>query len=273
MEVPRVLTIAGSDSGGGAGVQADIKTFVARDVYGASVITALTAQNTLGVQSIHLAPIDIVRQQLESVFNDIGFGVVKTGMLPTAEAVEVVVDMLQKFKVDTVVVDPVLVATSGDELAGKGVLEAVKTKLVPLATVLTPNVPEAEKLIGWEITDMESARKACRQLINMGCKAVLLKGGHQLRCEKAFTGVMATDVYYDGKEFQALAKPRLDSPNTHGTGCTMASTIAAEMAKGKSAAEAVVIAKGFVHNGIAHGHSIGRGHGPVNQMKNWTSED
>lgn len=275
-EIPRVLTVAGSDSGGGAGIQADLKTFTAHGVYGASVITALTAQNTLGVQGVHTPPASFVQQQLTSVFSDIGFSVVKTGMLPNTEIIQVVAEAFRRYDIPIIIVDPVLVATSGDSLvSGDETMNAMVAELFPLATLITPNLPEASKLTGQTISTVSDMRKACVRLIEMGCKNVLLKGGHlahavedegdSLFSDCVVNNVVA-DILYDGSEFQAFVKPRINSDNTHGTGCTLASAIASEIAKGKSLAEAVSAAKEYVHACIADGLSLGGGYGPINHM-------
>lgn len=271
-----MLTIAGSDSGGGAGIQADLKTFTARGVYGASVVTALTAQNTLGVQGVHTPPTSFVRQQLTSVFSDIGFQVVKTGMLPNADMIRAVAETLRHYNVPIIIMDPVLVATSGDSLiSGDESMNAMVTELFPIATVITPNLQEASTLTGQNIRTVSDMREACMKLTKMGCSNVLLKGGHLMQTAEdegnAFVSDivdnnLVTDILYDGHEFQAFVKPRIDSNNTHGTGCTLASAIAAEMARGKSLSNAVGIAKEYVHTCIADGLNLGGGHGPLNHM-------
>ena len=280
--IPRVLTIAGSDSGGGAGIQADLKTFTACGVYGASVITALTAQNTIGVQGIHIPPIEIVQQQLDSVFSDIEFSAVKTGMLPTAEIINVCSNAISKYNVPTLVVDPVLVATSGDNLvSGNRCKEALISTLIPLATIVTPNLPEAATLTGKTIHSMSDVRRACVDIKAMGCKSVLLKGGHgdieniasdmdQFTTLSA-TG-SATDIFYDGQSFEAFTKPRINTVNTHGTGCTLASAISSHLAKNESLSNAIDLAKTFVYNGIRFGLDIGQGNGPLNHMHNLKNE-
>lgn len=280
--IPRVLTIAGSDSGGGAGIQADLKSFTALGVYGASVVTALTAQNTVGVQDIHVPPTAFTEQQLESVLTDIGFDVVKTGMLPDAETIKCVAAAIRKHNVKTVIVDPVLVATSGDSLvSGESSTAVLVKELFPLATVVTPNVPEASLLTGRTICCMSDMRQACLDLARMGCKNVLLKGGHMapegpattdLAREDADNPGIAADILYDGQEFQAFTKPRLDTLNTHGTGCTLASAIAAEMAKGQVLPDAVEAAKAYVYHGMLEAFDIGKGHGPLNHMNSFSRD-
>lgn len=275
-EIPRVLTIAGSDSGGGAGIQADLKTFTALGVYGASVVTALTAQNTLGVQGLHTPPTSFVQQQLTSVLSDIGFQIVKTGMIPNADMIRLVAETLRQHNVPTIIIDPVLIATSGDSLvSGEESMSAMVAELFPLATLVTPNLPEASKLTGQTIRTVSDMREACMKLIKMGCNNVLLKGGHLAQVVEngnnslvsdIVDNNLVTDILYDGHEFQAFVKPRIDSNNTHGTGCTLASAIAAEMAKGKSLGDAVGVAKEYVYTCIVDGLNLGGGHGPLNHM-------
>lgn len=274
INIPCVLSIAGSDSGGGAGVQADIKTFTAHAVYGASVITALTAQNTVGVQSVHIPPTEFVEEQLHSVLSDIRVDVVKTGMLPQGGIVRAVASAIREHHISKIVVDPVLVATSGDSLAGSDTMQALISDLLPLATVVTPNLSEAEKLTGRPIGGVSDMRQACIDIAAMGCSNVLLKGGHLINERGDKPKVygddcdpnVATDILYNGKDFQAFTKPRIISTNTHGTGCTLASSIAAQLAKKESVQSAVETAKEYVFKGIAQGLSIGRGHGPLNHM-------
>lgn len=274
--IPRVLTIAGSDSGGGAGIQADLKACTCRGVYSASVITALTAQNTVGVQAIHVPPLSFIEQQLQSVFTDIGFQVVKTGMLPNASIIRAVAETIQRYKVPHVVVDPVLVATSGDSLvSGEDSMKCLVNELFPLATVVTPNLPEVSKITGRTIRSVSDMREACVDMVKMGCKNVLLKGGHMGQTDSVSSDSayaedidpnVVIDILYDGKEFEAFSKPRVDSKNTHGTGCTLASAIAAELAKGHQLKDAVATAKEYVYQGIVEGLDIGRGNGPVNHI-------
>lgn len=260
-DLPRVLTIAGSDSGGGAGIQADLKTFTALRVYGASVVTALTAQNTTGVQGIHIPPTQFVEKQLESVLSDIRFDAVKTGMLPTPEIIGVVANAITDYGIKTLVVDPVLVATSGDSLVEDSGLRALKSDLFPLATLVTPNLPEAERLLGKSIVTISDIRPACRELSASGC-AILLKGGHAVSGAEE----TATDVLFNGSEFHAFSAPRVETRHTHGTGCTLASAIAAELAKGKRLPSAIETSKQFVLRGIQEGLEIGKGSGPLNHM-------
>ncbi|CDF38430.1 unnamed protein product [Chondrus crispus] len=272
---PCALTIAGSDSGGGAGIQADLKTMTALGVYGASVITALTAQNTIGVQAVHVPPTSFVKQQLDSVFIDIEFSVVKTGMLPNAEIIKIAANAVRSYNVSTLIVDPVLVATSGDSLvSGDSTLNALISDLLPLATLVTPNIPEASKLTGRPIHTLTDVRRACVAIHAMGCKNVLIKGGHlgfdtprqqRLSGDEVDPDV-ATDILYDGKDWQAFTKPRLDSSSTHGTGCTLASAIAAEVAKGQPLQQAITTAKEYVYQAINSAFRVGNGCGPLNHM-------
>ena len=266
---PCVLTVAGSDSGGGAGIQADLKTFTALGVYGATVLTALTAQNTVGVQAIHVPPTSFVQQQLQSVLSDIQVSVIKTGMLPNADVIRACAEAIRRYGVKKVVVDPVLVATSGDLLVQNEAIEFLKSELFPLATVVTPNLPEAEALTGRRVRTISDMRQVCRDFIDMGCQNVLLKGGHTFDGEAQGEEMdlsIATDILFNGKEFQAFVRPRVDTQNTHGTGCSLASAIAAGLARGSRLDEAVEMAKTFVFHGIEEGLEIGRGHGPLNHM-------
>jgi hydroxymethylpyrimidine/phosphomethylpyrimidine kinase len=256
----KALSIAGSDSGGGAGIQADLKTFMAFGVHGMSVITALTAQNTLGVQGIFEVSPDFVRKQMESVLTDIGADAVKTGMLSNAAIVETVSEGIRAFGVPNLVVDPVMVAKSGDPLLAADARQAIRDELLPLATVITPNIFEAEVLLGREIRNLEGMREAARELRGIGCRWVVLKGG-SLDIESR-----AVDVVCDGVGTTLLSSPRLETRNTQGTGCTFASAIAAGLARGMAPLEAIRRAKDYVAEAIRSGPPIGSGHGPVNHM-------
>ena len=254
----KALTIAGSDSGAGAGIQADLKTFAANGVYGTSAITALTAQNTRGVQKIFpLSPV-IVAAQIDAVIDDIGADAVKTGMLLDAAVVKVVAARVRARRLRNLVVDPVMVAKSGDLLLRKDAIAALKSKLIPLATVVTPNVPEAEKLTGIRLKRLEDFKEAARRIVALGAKTVVIKGGHRKGS--------ATDLFYDGKKFREFSAPRLRTRNTHGTGCTFAAAIAAHLAKGAKPEEAVRRAKRYLTRAIKDSYSIGAGHGPVNHF-------
>ncbi|MGQ9598389.1 MAG: bifunctional hydroxymethylpyrimidine kinase/phosphomethylpyrimidine kinase [Anaerolineae bacterium] len=258
----KALTIAGSDSGGGAGIQADLKTFAARGVYGMSALTAITAQNTIGVQGVFELPASFVGQQIDSVMTDIGADAWKTGMLSNAEIIEVVADRAQRYKMERLVVDPVMVAKSGDPLLRLEAREALIKKLVPQAYVITPNHHEAQVLTGLEIHSISDMRQAAQAIYELGARHVVVKGGHLADPE------VAIDVLYDGRSFQEFKAPRIDTPNTHGTGCTFASAIAAELAKGAPIQEAVQIAKAYVTAALrsAANVQIGHGHGPLDHF-------
>lgn len=255
----QVLTIAGSDSGGGAGIQADLKTMSANGVYGMSVITSITAQNTKGVTAIYDLPVGIIQQQLDAVFDDFDVAAVKTGMLSSAKIVEAVSSKLQQYKVGNLVVDPVMVAKSGHALLHPKAVEKIKTGLIPQALVVTPNVQEAERLSGLEIRTLAVARQAAKIIHKLGCKYVLIKGGHLL-VERG------TDLLYDGRFFNMYKSEFIDTPHTHGTGCTYASAITAQLAKGKSVVDAIQAAKLYITEAIRHGLAIGHGNGPTNHF-------
>lgn len=277
--IPCVLTVAGSDSGGGAGIQADLKSFTALNVYGASVITALTAQNTQGVQGVHVPETSFIEKQLESVLSDIEVRVVKTGMLPNDSIIKVTSTYIKRYKIATVVVDPVMVATSGDSLtSGQDIRKTMISELFPLATIVTPNIPEAETICEMKIECLDDARAACRKLISLGCRSVLLKGGHSFssnnkstnndnRQRDDATNTNATDLFYDGSNWDVFSAPWIETHNTHGTGCTLASAIAARLAHGDSLKEAVRLAKQFVWWGLNSGLQIGTGNGPLYHMQ------
>jgi len=256
----RVLTIAGSDSGGGAGIQADLKTFMAFGVYGMSAITALTAQNTIGVQGIYEIPPDFIHLQIRSVLTDIGADAVKTGMLASAEIVETVSKAVHDFKILKLVVDPVMVAKSGDALLAETARRSIWEDLIPLATVITPNIFEAEVLLNRKIKNLDDMYEAARELKKSGCQWVVLKGGH-LSIEE-----QAIDVAFDGSNFHLLKSPRMDTLRTHGTGCTFASAIAAGLAKEYGALEAITQAKKYITLAIREGLPLGSGHGPTNHL-------
>jgi hydroxymethylpyrimidine/phosphomethylpyrimidine kinase len=259
---PIALTIAGSDSSGGAGIQADLKTFSAFGVYGASVITALTAQNTRGVQGIHPVPAEFVAEQMASVFSDLQVDAIKTGMLADAEVVRAVAHGLRAIPKRPVVVDPVMVATSGDVLLSRDAIAALTSELMPLATLLTPNLAEAACLLdtGPAGSAAEAAEQA-RALQALGCCAVLVKGGHG-------TGDVAVDILYDGDALHYYERPRLDTPHTHGTGCSLSAAIAASLAQGVALPAAVDRAKTYVWQGLEHGRTLGVGHGsgPIDHL-------
>jgi hydroxymethylpyrimidine/phosphomethylpyrimidine kinase len=254
----RVMTIAGSDSGGGAGIQADLKTFSAFKVYGMSVLTALTAQNTQGVHDIIGLPPEFVKLQFDVVWSDMGVDAVKTGMLFNAEIVEVVSQCLLKANIPNVVADPVMVAKGGDLLLQKSAIEALKEKLLPQASLITPNIPEAEELAGFHIEDHDTIRQAAEKIIKLGCKSVLIKGGH-------LTGD-AVDILFDGQTYYEFHAPRIESKNTHGTGCTYSSAIAANLALGRSLKDAVHHSKMYITRAIQEAVPLGQGHGPLNHF-------
>ncbi len=256
------LTIAGSDSGGGAGIQADLKTFAALGVYGTSAITALTAQNTVGVLGVLPVDPQFVGLQIDAVIKDIGADAIKTGMLSNQGIIEIVAAKIIEHKLKPVVVDPVMMAKSGDALLEPDARDALIEKLLPLAEVVTPNLPEAEVLCGFSITDLEGMRKAAESIHARGPACVVVKGGHLLD-----TG-FSTDLFFDGKRFEELTEARIDTGNTHGTGCTFASAIAARLALGDTTVEAVRAAKRYVTRVLKASVklSIGHGHGPMNHM-------
>ena len=249
------LTVAGSDSSGGAGIQADLKTFSAFGVYGASVVTALTAQNTLGVQGIHAVPAGFVAAQLESVLSDLDVAAIKTGMLADARIVEAVARALRPVPSIPLIVDPVMVATSGDVLLAPEAVAALKGDLIPLATLITPNLVEAAILLGSARAESEAEMlDQSRALLALGCRAVLLKGGHA-------QGEAAVDLLADATGTERLALARLDTLHTHGTGCTLSAAVAALLGRGATLAEAVRRAKAYVWHGLRHGRALGVGHG------------
>ncbi|UTG93307.1 bifunctional hydroxymethylpyrimidine kinase/phosphomethylpyrimidine kinase [Geobacter sulfurreducens] len=254
-----VLTVAGSDSGGGAGIQADLKTVTLLGSYGSSVLTALTAQNTRGVSGIHGVPPAFVADQLDAVFSDIPVDVVKTGMLFSAETIVAIAAKLTEHRRRMVVVDPVMVAKGGANLIDRGAVSVLKERLFPLAYLVTPNIPEAERLTGANISDEESMREAARRLHRLGARNVLLKGGHLLAGD-------SVDILFDGAAFHRFVSPRILSKNTHGTGCTFASAIATYLAQGDPLREAIARAKRYITAAIRLAQPLGRGHGPVNHI-------
>ncbi|MFF1406757.1 bifunctional hydroxymethylpyrimidine kinase/phosphomethylpyrimidine kinase [Streptomyces sp. NPDC058294] len=254
--IPRVLTVAGSDSGGGAGIQADLKTMLALGVHGMSVLTAVTAQNSLGVQGVWELPVAAVRAQYRSVVDDIGVQAVKTGMLSSAELVEEVAELITGTDAPAVV-DPVGVSKHGDPLLAASALDAVRTKLLPAATVATPNLDEVTQLTGVRVGSEADLRRAAAAVLEYGPRWVLIKGGHLADTDQA------VDLLTDGRAEHLLRAPRHDNRHTHGTGCTLASAIACGLAKGRSVPEAVTAAKEYVTGAIAAGFSLGAGIGPV----------
>ncbi len=258
MKLPVALTIAGSDSGGGAGIQADLKTFAALRVHGTSAITAVTAQNTTGVTEILELPVGLIRAQIDAVTADLGVQAAKTGMLSSTEIIECVAAAVRDHRLSPLVVDPVMVAKGGAKLLHDDAVAALRERLVPLAAVITPNIPEAEVLLGRVIVSLGDRRAAARDLVSMGARAAVVKGGH--------ADGEPVDVYFDGSELIELPGRRIATANTHGSGCVFSAAIAAGLASGMPAREAVVGAKEFITAAIAGSLEIGHGHGPVNPM-------
>ena len=255
---PTVMTIAGSDSGGGAGIQADLKTFSALGVFGTSTLTAITAQNTVGVTAMHEIPTDVIAAQIDAVISDIGADAVKTGMLSSSAIVETVAEAVRRHGIVNLVVDPVMVAKSGDRLLREEAISSICNALLPLAAVVTPNIPEAEDLTGLSIRADADVRRAAGSIIGMGARSVVIKGGHR--------DGPATDVFYDGVAFQEFTTERIPSTNTHGTGCTFASAVAAGLAHGLAQPQAVRQAKDYVTEAIRASYPIGQGHGPLHHF-------
>lgn len=257
--VPRALTIAGSDSGGGAGIQADLKTFTVLGVYGMSAITSITVQNTLGVFQVVDMPPHVVYEQIKVVVEDIGVDACKTGMLSNEGIIQAVAKAIKELRLQNLVVDPVMRAKSGDPLLKESARQVLIKELVPLATVVTPNIPEAEELCGFEIKSLEDMERACKRIYSYGCSSVVVKGGHA-------EGQKVVDVFYDGQSFEYLEGQRVNTKNTHGTGCTFSSAICAYLAKGYSLKEAIKEAKVYVQKAIENALPLGKGHGPLNHM-------
>lgn len=254
--IARILTIAGSDSGGGAGIQADLKAITVLGAYGMSVVTGLTAQNTMGVQGVYPAPADFVALQMESVLSDIGADAVKTGMLVNRKIVLKVAEQLRNYRIKTLVVDPVMASESGYPLFETSARSAVTDDLLPLAHVVTPNLSEASALCGFTVKDLAGMEAAARRIHTMGPRWVLVKGGH-LKGD-------AVDLLFDGHDFQTFRAQRVDNPNTHGTGCTFSAALATLLGQGLPVPRAVESAKAFITKAIVHGLSLGSGHGPTN---------
>jgi hydroxymethylpyrimidine/phosphomethylpyrimidine kinase len=256
--IRKALTIAGSDSGAGAGIQADLKTFAALGVYGTSAITAITAQNTVGVTQVLALHPDLVAAEIDAVISDIGAHALKTGMLANTAIIQTVAKKIQQHRLKNLVVDPVMVATSGDLLIKKNAVTALRSVLIPLAAVVTPNIPEAEELTGLTLHTPEDIEEAARRIVEMGAKTVVIKGGHRQG--------PAVDLFFDGKKFRALHAPRIRTKNTHGTGCTFSAAIAAYLAKGETSATAVSLAKQYITRAIRAGFVVGAGHSPVHHF-------
>jgi hydroxymethylpyrimidine/phosphomethylpyrimidine kinase len=259
VKLPVALTVAGSDSGGGAGIQADLKTFAAFGVHGTSAVTAITAQNTLGVTDIMELPPALVAAQIEAVMLDIGAAAAKTGMLSSAAIIEVVANAIVHFNIRNLVVDPVMVAKGGARLLRDDAVDALRIRLLPLAAVVTPNLPEAEVLLGRPIRTLDERRQAARDLVALGARAAVVKGGHT-------DEEQAIDHYFDGTELVELQSPRIATANTHGSGCVFSAAIAADLARGSDFLAAVLRAKEFISGAIERSLEVGRGHGPVNPM-------
>ncbi len=255
----RALTIAGSDSGGGAGIQADLKTFGALGVFGTTAITAITAQNTLAVTRIQEIAPDIVAAQIDAVAEDIGLDAAKTGMLWSSAIIEAVATALKRHRVPNLVVDPVTVSKTGTRLLKEDALGTLKRLLIPLGEVVTPNLPEAEALSGCPVPDLEGMREAARRIHDLGARHVVIKGGH-------LEGPNAVDLFYDGKEFQELRAERVETRSTHGTGCTFSAAIAAYLAHGLTPLDAVARAKEFLTAALQAAPGLGKGVGPLNHF-------
>lgn len=261
MKLPVALTIAGSDSGGGAGIQADLKTFAVLGVHGASAITAITAQNTVTVTDILDLPVRLIREQIDAVVDDIGVQAAKTGMLSSPEIIRAVADAIEAHRIEKLVVDPVMVAKGGAKLLRDDAVAALRERLLPLAAVVTPNLPEAEVLLGRSLGSLDEQVKAAHELRELGPRAVVVKGGHG-------GGQSAVDVFLADGEPVLLEAPRFATKNTHGSGCVFSAAIAAGLARGEAPLEAVQAAKQFITAAIAQSLDLGRGHGPVNPMAN-----
>jgi hydroxymethylpyrimidine/phosphomethylpyrimidine kinase len=258
VKLPVALTIAGSDSGGGAGIQADLKTFAAIGVHGTSAVTAITAQNTVDVTDILELPVALIRAQITAVVDDIGVDAAKTGMLSSADIIAAVSDAIRVARIENLVVDPVMVAKGGARLLRADAVNAMRERLLPLAAVVTPNMPEAAVLLDRRVESLEERRQAARDLVAIGARAAVVKGGH------AEDDV--TDVFFDGSRLVELEGERIETANTHGSGCVFSAAIAARLALGAEPLEAVRAAKDFISRAVAAAIEIGHGHGPVNPM-------
>jgi len=258
--VPRALTIAGSDSGGGAGIQADIKTFTAFGVYGMSVITSITAQNTQSVLAISDLTPDFIELEIDAVITDIGADAAKTGMLSNKGIISSVAKKIRQYEIEKLVVDPVMRAKGGDALLIKEAERTLIDELLPLAFIITPNLPEAEAITGKRISSIDDMKDASKTIYTLGPRNVLLKGGH------LDWSPQAIDILYDGKEYYEFSAPRVNTKNTHGTGCTFSAAICAGLAKGKGLMDAIKDAKDYVTQAIKYSFSIGKGHGPLNHF-------
>ncbi len=255
----RALTIAGSDSGGGAGIQADLKTFGALGVFGTSAITAVTAQNTLGVARIQEIEAGMVAAQIDSVASDIGIDAAKTGMLWSEAIIEVVASALERHAIRNLVVDPVMVSKSGTRLLKEGALAALTSRLLPLAEIVTPNLPEAEAMAGHPVAEAEGIREAARRIHDLGARCVVIKGGHA-------EGPNVVDLFYDGKDFHELKEERIATRSTHGTGCTFSAAIAAYLAHGLPPLDAVARAREYLTAALRASPDLGKGIGPLDHF-------
>jgi hydroxymethylpyrimidine/phosphomethylpyrimidine kinase len=257
--ISKALTIAGSDSGGGAGIQADLKTFQELEIFGMSALTAVTAQNTLGVHGVYPLSVEAVKKQIQAIAEDLGPDAIKTGMLFSSEIIQAVAEKIKQYQLKNLVVDPVMIAKGGASLLQDEAVSALKEHLIPLATVITPNIPEAEVLAGMTIHTLDDKQQAAKKLLGLGVKNVVIKGGHSEADNNE-----AIDLLYDGQKFTFFKSVRINTKNTHGTGCTFSAAIAAELAKGKSVKDAVQVAKDFIQAAIEEDLGIGNGHGPTN---------
>jgi hydroxymethylpyrimidine/phosphomethylpyrimidine kinase len=265
VQVHRALTIAGSDSGGGAGIQADLKTFTMLEVFGMSAITAVTAQNTLGVHGIYDIPLEGIEKQLDAVLTDIGVDAAKTGMLSQPAVIELVAAKVKQYNINRLIIDPVMVAKGGAALLAEEAKSALRTILLPLAAVVTPNIPEAEVLTGKSILTINEMKEAARRIVDdYGARAAVVKGGH-------LSGE-ATDVLYDGDRMHLFASERVQTRHTHGTGCTFSAALTAQLAKGHSLHDSVQSAKQFISAAIKEELGLGGGHGPTNHWAYWRSQ-
>ncbi len=263
MKIDKALTIAGSDSGAGAGLQADLKTFAALGVYGTSVVTAITAQNTTGVTRVLETPAPVVAAQIDAVMDDIGADAVKTGMLANARIIRTVADKIREHGIQRLVVDPVMVAKGGHVLLRPDAIRTLWTRLFPLATVVTPNLPEAQALTGMEGTGAAAIKEMARRIVGQGARSVVVKGGHRKGA--------ATDIFYDGATFLEFPGPRIRTRNTHGTGCTYSAALACGLARNKPLETAIAEAKEFITEAIRQAFSIGSGHSPVHHFHDYRS--
>ena len=263
----KVLTIAGSDSGAGAGIQADLKTFAAIGVYGASVLTAVTAQNSIGVQDVRIMDEDIINSQIDSVLSDIGASAVKTGMLANSNIIKLVSKKIKEYKIQNLIVDPVMVSESGDALLEEDAVSSYVQDIIPKSVLVTPNILEAEKISKINISSEQDVEKAGKKILDLGAKNVLIKGGH-------FKGNFSVDfLFRNGTKIIKFKKDRVNTQNTHGTGCTLSAAIAAYMTKGESLEFSIRKSKEFLTNALKNSYSVGKGPGPVNHFFNFKNHN